>query len=114
MGEKTQREPQQRDEPGKRYDMGKPRYDLLPPDAMEELVAVYTNGAQKYEDRNWEKGMSWGRVLGSLLRHVFAWMSGETHDKESGLHHMAHAAWNCMTLVSYSKRGIGTNDAQRG
>ncbi len=93
-----------------RYDTGKLRYDLLPPDAIDSLVAVYTMGAQKYSDRNWEEGMKWSRVVGPLLRHVFAWMSGEDDDTESGLPHMAHAAWNALTLISYSQRKIGKDD----
>src|SRR5665213_4534320 len=32
----------QKDEPALRYDAGKPRYDLLPADGLEELVQVYT------------------------------------------------------------------------
>lgn len=93
-----------------RYDTGKLRYDLLPPDAIDALVAVYTMGAQKYSDRNWEEGMKWSRVIGPLLRHAFAWMSGEDNDLESGLPHMAHVAWNALTLISYGQRKIGKDD----
>uniref|UniRef100_UPI001E4FF338 dATP/dGTP diphosphohydrolase domain-containing protein n=1 Tax=Acetomicrobium sp. S15 = DSM 107314 TaxID=2529858 RepID=UPI001E4FF338 len=39
------------------------RYDLIPSDALRELAKVYTVGAEKYGERNWEKGMSWGRAL---------------------------------------------------
>jgi hypothetical protein len=65
---------QQRNEPADNYDAGKLRYDLLPPDALEELVRVYTVGAEKYAERNWEKGMAWCRAFGSLMRHAWAWM----------------------------------------
>lgn len=101
---------QQKAEPALRYDSQKLRMDLIPPDALADLSAVYTFGAKKYADRNWEKGMSWGRVVGSLLRHTFAWMAGESYDKESGLHHMAHVAWNAFTLLSYHNRDIGNDD----
>lgn len=95
---------------GVRFDQGKLRYDLLPPDGIEELVRVYTKGAEKYADRNWEKGMAWGRILGSLLRHTYAFVKGETHDKETGCHHMAMAAWNCLALCVYDMRKVGIND----
>lgn len=98
---------------GLRYDEGKLRFDLLPPDALEELVKVYTRGAQKYAPRNWEKGMAWGRCFGSLMRHAWSWWRGEEIDPETGCHHMAHVAWNAMTLVSYSIRSKGTDDRPR-
>ena len=100
----------QKDEPALRYDAGKPRYDLLPADGLEELVNVYTVGAKKYADRNWEKGMSWSRCFGSLLRHSWKFWRGELIDPETGCHHMAHVAWNAIALVCYSMRSVGTDD----
>lgn len=108
-----------KNEGGKRYDVGKLRYDLLPVDAMRELVKVYTKGAEKYADRNWEKGMSWSRVIGPLMRHLEAFRQGEIWDDGidpvtgqpcTGCHHMAMVAWNALALVTYQMRGIGTND----
>ena len=103
-------ESQQKQEPALRYDAGKPRYELLPGDALEELVKVYTRGAAKYADRNWEKGMSWSRCFGSLMRHSWAFWRGEDIDQETGCHHMAMAAWNCMTILTYSLRKAGADD----
>lgn len=101
---------ERKEEPGLRYDAGKARYDLLPADALHSLVNVYTAGAAKYADRNWEKGMSWSRCFGSLMRHCWAFWRGETFDPESKCHHMAHAAWNALALVAYDLRGVGTDD----
>lgn len=97
-------------EPGKRYDVGKLRYDLIPVDALKELALVYSKGAEKYADRNWEKGMSWSRVIGPLMRHLEAFRRGEIIDQETGCRHMAQVAWNALALVSYEMRHIGTND----
>jgi len=105
---------QQREEAASNYDGGKLRYDLLPADALEELVKVYTAGAEKYTDRNWEKGMAWTRAFGSLQRHAWAWMRGEDLDAESGIHHMAHAAFRCLQLLAYAKRGVGGDDRPGG
>lgn len=105
---------QQKDEPALRYDHGKLRYDLLPFDGLEELTKVYTKGAEKYADRNWEKGMSWSRCVGSLLRHTFRFCLGERNDPETGLHHMAHAAWNAIALCVYDLRQVGTDDRVLG
>ncbi|NIN67629.1 MAG: hypothetical protein GTO63_23590, partial [Anaerolineae bacterium] len=40
---------------GLRFDEGKERVDLLPPDALMYLGKVYAMGAVKYGDRNWER-----------------------------------------------------------
>lgn len=90
-------------EEGKRYNEGKIRYDLVEPFSLQELAKVYSEGAKKYEARNWEKGMSWSKVLASLKRHIAAWELGEDTDSETGCYHMAHAAWNALALVSYYK-----------
>lgn len=100
---------QQKAEPGLRYDKGKLRWDLVPPE-FEEVVEDYTLGAAKYSERNWEKGMSWGRVFGSLMRHSWKFWRGEDIDEETGLHHMAMAAWNAIALLVYSRRKIGLDD----
>lgn len=93
-------------------DDDKPRYDLLPPNALSELVAVYTMGAKKYAPRNWEKGLRWGRVFAALMRHAWAWWSGESRDHESGLNHMAHVAWCALALAEYnmSPKNVGEDD----
>jgi|GEM_PF-1523571 len=95
---------------GLRYDDGKARYDLIPPEALEALAHHYRLGAAKYADRNWERGMKWGRCFGSLMRHCWAFWRGETHDKETGSHHMIAAAWNCIALFTYDERKIGEDD----
>lgn len=94
---------------GVKYDEGKARYDLLPPDSLEELVKVFTIGAKKYEDRNWEKGMAWGRVFAAMMRHAWAWWRGETLDPENGQHHLASVAWCAIVLLAYDMRKIGTD-----
>ena len=93
-----------------KYDEGKLRYDLLPPDALEELIRVYNLGANKYSDRNWEKGMDYGRIFAALQRHLWEFWKGEDRDEESNLLHLAHAAWGCLALSAYIIRGIGADD----
>jgi Domain of unknown function (DUF5664) len=82
-------------------DSGKLRMDLLPMDAVRDVAAVYTFGAQKYDDENWRKGLSYKRVYGAILRHLTSWFLGEDLDPESGINHLAHAAWGCLTLLNY-------------
>lgn len=94
---------------GLRYNEGKLRWDLIPPE-LEEIVEIYTMGAKKYAPRNWEKGMSWMVCFASLMRHTWKWLRGEDLDEESGRPHMAHVAWNAIALVVYYRRQIGTDD----
>ena len=90
---------------GFKYDEGKLRYDLIPPHALEMLATVYTHGAEKYSDVNYlnGNGMPYRRILAALMRHVEAFRGGETYDPDSGLPHMAHAAWQCFTLMTYEQ-----------
>jgi len=89
---------------GGRDDKEKVRFDLLEPYAIEQLAKVFTLGARKYSENNWlEKPMAWSRIIASLHRHLNAFQQGEDLDKETGLSHVAHVAWNAMALLSYTK-----------
>jgi hypothetical protein len=90
---------------GVKHDKGKQRYDMLPFDAIEELVKVYTFGVDKYGERNWEKGIVFSRLIAAVFRHIMDWLLRETYDRETGLHHLAHAAWGCLAIVHFQKIG---------
>lgn len=98
MSEKQRNE----NDDARKYDGDKLRFDLIPPEALEALAAVYTMGAGKYDDRNWEKGLSWSRVFAAVQRHLWSFWKGEDEDPESGLLHLAHAAWGCFALIHHS------------
>lgn len=100
-------------QPGFKYDEEKIRTDLVPTDVVEELTKVLTLGAKKYSDRNWEKGMRWGRPYAAALRHLFAWWRGEDYDPETGLSHLAHALCCVTFLLAYSLRKIGEDDRNK-
>lgn len=108
------RRQQQQEEPAANYDAGKTRFSLFPADALLETAKVYTMGAQKYEARNWERGMSWSRAFDSLQRHLWAWWDGESFDPESGLPHLAHVTFRALQLLAYTLRGVGTDDRPGG
>lgn len=80
------------------------------PLALEQLALVYGNGEQKYARFNYLKGYDWSLCIDALYRHFLAFQRGEDTDPESGLPHMAHVAWHALALVSFSQRGIGTDD----
>lgn len=88
---------------GTKHDGEKPRFDLIPTEAEEALAAVLTFGAQKYEDRNWEKGLKWSRVYGAARRHLNAFWKGDDIDSESGMPHLWHALCCVAFLVTYDQ-----------
>jgi hypothetical protein len=54
-----------------REDQGtKTMFGLISPVAMRLLAEHMTKGAEKYEPRNWEKGISLSRHTESMLRHL--------------------------------------------
>lgn len=95
---------------GVKADTGKPQYHLLPLDAVELVTNVLQAGAEKYSERNWEKGMDWSRPYNALMRHMFAWWQGNKDDKETNLPHLAHAACNALFLLAYTLRQKGCDD----
>lgn len=82
-------------------DNGKLRFDLIPAAPLEEVARVYTIGAGKYADRNWELGLQWGRVFAALMRHAWKWWRGERFDLKDGQHHLASVAWCALALMEF-------------
>ena len=91
-------------------DNAKTRYDLLPPELLEETARVLTFGAQKYSAHNWAQGASWSRYFSARMRHMWAWWRGEDNDPETGFSHLAHAACCLSFLIAYQRRGLGEDD----
>lgn len=85
---------------GRKNDAGKPRWDLVPLIAVEQVAKVLTFGAAKYAPNSWQRlPDAKGRYLAALLRHLASWQEGERKDKESGLPHLAHVATNALFLA---------------
>lgn len=78
---------------------GKGRYDLISPIALSRLAQHYENGAKKYEDRNWEKGIPLSRFMDSMIRHAFQFLAGDRSED-----HMAAVAWNAFGLIHTETR----------
>jgi len=91
---------------GVKYDEGKPRPGLLPPEALLEISAVLEFGARKYSDDNWQLVPEWRkRYLDAMLRHVLAWMAGVKQDEETGRHPLAHAGCCLLYLLNQELTG---------
>lgn len=88
-------------EQGEKYDNDKLRFDLIPPESLEKLIEVYMHGADKYGKDNWRKGFKYSRIFSAIMRHLWAFWKGEDNDSDTGISHLAHAAWGCFTLIEF-------------
>lgn len=81
---------------GAKRDMeeGKGRCDLLPAIAILRLAKHYENGAKKYGDRNWEKGIPISSFIDSSLRHLLKYLDGQKDED-----HLVAAAWNILAAM---------------
>lgn len=68
---------------------GKGRFDLLSVTALVRDAQHMENGANKYSDRNWEKGQPLSVYINSALRHIVKLMLG-LKDED----HASAAVWN--------------------
>lgn len=87
---------------GIKYDQGKPDYSLLPFASVDDVVSVMTYGAEKYDRFNW-KNVSEIRYQAAAMRHISAYMQGESADTETGHSHLAHAVCNLLFLMELEK-----------
>ena len=82
----------------------------IDPLSLWEVGNIAGFGNKKYERYNFAKGYKWSLSYDALQRHLMLFWSGEDKDKESGLLHIAHAAWHCLTLLTFYLRSKGTDD----
>ncbi len=98
-----------------RLNAGKLDWALMPVDAMEAELRVWTKGRIKYprDDRdpgshrimgNWER--LWGvdtipLSLACAMRHMAAMLKGEMVDPETGEYHAAHVRCNMAPIIRY-------------
>ena len=70
------------------------RYDLISPVGLAAVARACAEGAVKYSDYNWEKGMPARDVLNHAVRHIYMFLSGDRSED-----HLGHAAWNLLAAI---------------
>jgi len=60
----------------------KSRWSLLPWRQMEQVVKVFTLGAIKYSDNNWQCVKPRSRYVDALMRHFVLYYDGEKFDTD--------------------------------
>jgi len=93
---------------GRKDDLGKTRWELVPWEALTEVVQVLMAGSKKYDDHNWQwlPGLR-TRVFAAGIRHMVQRILGEKRDKETGRLHSAHA---CCCLLFFTWRDLGSKN----
>lgn len=88
-----------------RFNGGKPKVSLIPPEFLFALVEAFAEGEVKYGRDNWrsKEGLVWSEVYDSAQRHMLSWLSGEDIDPTSDTSHLSKAAWNLLVLEYYRR-----------
>ena len=75
-------------------DNGKLRHSLIPHEALNRVLKRYVDGAEKYGENNWMKGMPLSVYYDSTMRHMQAWWNGDENED-----HAAAAVWNMLCAM---------------
>ena len=70
------------------------RMSLMPQQELKRVMKRYLDGAEKYGENNWMKGMPLSVYYDCAHRHLDAWWSGD--DKED---HAAAVVWNMLCAM---------------
>lgn len=70
------------------------RWDLISPIGLKRVAEAYSEGAKKYGEYNWEKGMPINDLLNHALRHIYLYLGGDNTED-----HLAHAAWGLLASM---------------
>ena len=84
------------------------RYDLISPQALDRLARTYAEGAQKYGDNNFRKGMVFSNLINHVLDHINTYLHGD--EGEPLEDHLAHACWGLFTLMEQEETRPELND----
>lgn len=74
---------------------------------MQELALAVTIGAEKHGDTDWlDNPKPVTHHIGSLLRHLYAFLRGEERDPD-GQHHLASVATRALMIMELIERKNG-------
>ena len=91
---------------GKKFDLGKLDWGIIPPESLEPAIRVFMFGEKKYGRNNWltpnERGeyLTRLRITNAMKRHQAEIDKGNLVDDESGEFHSAHLACGAL-MQSY-------------
>jgi len=74
------------------------RFDLITPIGLRRLAETCAEGARKYGDHNWQKGIPASAMLNHAIRHIYLYLAGDRFED-----HLAHAAWNILGVCHFEE-----------
>lgn len=74
------------------------RFDLITPIGLRRLAETYAEGAKKYSENNWLKGIPSSDLFNHAVRHLYLWLAGDTSED-----HLAHATWNIFAIMHFEE-----------
>lgn len=78
-----------------KFDSGKPKISLVPPQIIRDIAAVREYGVNKYGAKESWRNVSLERYIDAYMRHNLCFMENPwAKDSESGLYHYQHSACN--------------------
>lgn len=89
--------------------VGKGRFDLLPWYAIHDVAKHCEDGAEKYGERNVDKGIPQHSLIDSAIRHLVKYIHGETDEP-----HLRAAAWNVLWALEQETTHKELNDLPWG
>ena len=95
---------------------GKIRWDLLPIESLKRVAEHYTEGAKKYNDNNWKKGITTERFIESAQRHFSEYLLGRAFPEEEIYReedHLSATIFNILGIIYNEERRISV-DAIKG
>jgi len=85
------------------------RFDLVSPIGLRRVAETCREGADKYGDYNWEKGMPINDLLNHALQHIYNYLSGDRSED-----HLGHAGWGLMAAMHSEEMWPYLNENLRG
>lgn len=89
------------------------RLGSIDPAAIMLVAEVAGFGETKYDRLNYMRGYDWHLSYDALQRHLHTFWTGTDLDDESGLPHLAHAAWHCLALLAFGLHDLGSDTRYR-
>lgn len=83
----------------RKFDNDKPRFSLLPQEALDEVIAGLEHGAEEYGDYNWRRVDDRTRYYDALFRHARSSLKGDLTDEQTQLSHLALVITNALFLL---------------
>ena len=74
------------------------RWDLITPIGLRRLAQTCAEGARKYGEHNWIKGIPASVMLNHAIRHLYRYLEGDRSED-----HLAHAAWNILGVCHFEE-----------